>query len=416
MTWAIPALLAIALGTIGITRQAWRDEHATWHAATMPVAQLREYLSHTDIVFAPYYLFMRAWMAVFGDSVVAMRIPSVLAMAAAAGLVGVLGAQLFDGDRWIGIAAGTLFAVLPSVSRYSAEARPYPFAIAFAILTILAVLRRHWIVLGWAVALTGLCHLLALLILLAHVPIVVHDKTSRRPWAVAVGIGLLPVVPIAVLGLGQTHQVDWIESGLRAAGTLPMNLFKSAVVAGIFAALAGVAILSSRWDWRIVTLVTWAAAPPLVLFTLAPDVFYYRYLLFTLPAWTILAALALPRRMLALPAVLALVMLLGARDHLAVRKSPLPGDQDYRAAAAYVGDRFAPGDRLFFSGYADGREKLGFAYELRRRAAPPECISCLDSASRLWLVTNGSPTPVPGFEQLESIRFPGVTVTLLQRA
>lgn len=412
MTWVLPALLTLLLGSIGINRQAWRDEHATWQAATIPLSELGGYLAQKDIVIAPYYLLMRGWIALFGDSVVAMRLPSLLAMAACAGLVGLLGERLFG--KWIGIVAGTLFAVLPSVSRYAAEARPYPFAIAFAVAGVYFVLRRRWWLVCVTVAFAGLSHLIALLVLLAHIPLL--TKSLLPKWGLSVGIGLLPVIPLAVLGIRQTGQVSWIDSGWRSLGTLPMSLIRSAVVAGILAALAGVAVLATRWDRRIAALVTWIAAPPVVLFLAAQEVFYYRYLLFTVPAWVLLAALAVPRRVAAVPALLTLVLLLGARDHLAVRRSPLPGDQDYRAAAAYVGERFTPEDRILFDGHRDRRERHGFAYELRRRPAPQECVACLQTATRLWLVTDGQPVPVPGFVVAETKTFPGISLALLVRS
>jgi mannosyltransferase len=440
ITWLVPALLTLAIGVWGLGRQAWRDEHATWQAATMSWPELTSRLSHVDIVFAPYYFFMRGWIAVFGDSVVAMRIPSLLAMAATAGLVGLLGERLFPhrsltlGPRHavesdpgpmidaragagvgVGVVAGCLFAVVPSVSRYAQEARSYPFAIGFAVASVLAVLWatakpswRRWGLVSLAIAGAGLSHLVALLIVLAHIPLV---RGHRRQWLAAVGIGLIPVLPPAIIGARQTGQVDWIDSSLSSLATLPFSLARSAAVAGILAALAIVGIAGRPWDRRITALVIWAAAPPIVLFGLAPGLFYYRYLLFTLPAWVLLAALALRRRAAAV-AVVGAVLLLGARDHLAVRRDPLPGDQDYRSAAAYVAEHMQATDSIKFSGYADRRERLGFAYELRGRPMPRECEIC--AGPRLWLVSNNPQATVDGFERLESRSFPGITVGLYQ--
>ena len=90
MIW-IPFGLSVLISAVGIGRQAWRDEHATWWAATIPMDEFGKLVSHVDIVLAPYYLFMRGWMALFGDSVLAMRLPSLLAMGAAAALTAALG-------------------------------------------------------------------------------------------------------------------------------------------------------------------------------------------------------------------------------------------------------------------------------------------------------------------------------------
>jgi mannosyltransferase len=413
----VPALLTLIVGAVGLGRQAWRDEHATWHAATMPWGSLGEHLSQMDIVLLPYYLFMRVWIFAFGESVVAMRVPSLLAMACAAGLTALLGERLFD--RWTGLAGGCLFAVVPSVSRYAQEARPYAFAVAFAVAGLLALLWalerpswRRWAVVSAAVALTGLAHLIALLVLLAHLPVLVANPRARtREWIIAVGVGLVPVVPLAILGARQTGQVSWIDAGWKSLASLPFSLARSAAVAGILAALAIVGVFTRRWDWRLTTLAVWALGPPIAFFALAHDLFYYRYLLFVLPAWTLAAGLAIQRRAVLVAAVGA-ALLLGGRDQLALRRSPLPGDQDYRAAASYVAEHMSPSDGIRFDGYPDDRERLGFAYELRDRAMPIECDGC---APRLWLVSNRPKATPEGFEVVETRSFPGITLTLLTR-
>lgn len=403
----LPAVLTLTLGMLGLGRQAWRDEHATWHAATMPWHALVSYLSHVDIVFLPWYLLMRPWIAVFGDSVVAMRIPALLAMACAAGLTGLLGARLFD--PWVGLAGGCLFAVVPSVSRFAQEARPYSLAVAFAVASVLALLSRRWWLVSLTVALTGLAHLVALLVLFAHLPLLSRKMLWR--WLAAVGVGLVPVIPVALIGVRQTGQVSWIDASWRSLAALPFSLARSAVVAGILAALAIVGVLGRQWDWRLALLVVWGVAPPLVLFVVAHDLFYYRYLLFVLPAWTLAAGLALRRRTVLVAAVAA-TLLLGVPDQLALRRSPLPGDQDYRAAAAYVAAHMDPSDGIWFEGYPDGRERLGFAYELRDRAMPTECSGC---AAQLWLVSNRPNATIPnGFAVVQTRDFPGLTVYFLR--
>jgi mannosyltransferase len=408
-TVLLPFLTALVIGAVGITRQAWRDEHSTWWAATIPLPDLRSQLSHVDIVLAPYYLFMRGWIFVLGDSVVAMRLPSLLAMATAAGLTAVLGARLFE--PWIGVTAGCLFAVVPSVSRYAEEARPYAFTICFAVASVLAVVTKRWVLVGVFVALTGLAHLIALTILLAHLPLL--DRASVKRWALAAGLGVLPVIPLAVLGVRQAGQVDWISTGWKNLATLPMSLTRSAVVAGVLVALAFLALFDCR-SWP---LVVWAGAPALLIFLVAPHFFYYRYLLFTLPAWALLAALGVAHALTqkwATAALCATVLALGAHDQIAVRRSPLPGDQDYQAAARYVGGHLTADDEVYFDGYDDHREEKAFAYELRRRASPQLCAD-LASCSRVWLVTNRVVPAPTGFTVLDVQRFSGLEVQLLRR-
>ncbi|MFC8099359.1 glycosyltransferase family 39 protein [Streptomyces sp. NPDC057363] len=130
---------------------AWRDEHATWWAASLAFRDLYELTLHVDLVLAPYYVFTHLWMSVFGDSLTALRLASALAMAVAGGLVGLLGRRV-SGSTWGGLVAGALFALVPTVARYGQEARPYAFAMTAALLSFLALLRalerpapRRWV-------------------------------------------------------------------------------------------------------------------------------------------------------------------------------------------------------------------------------------------------------------------------------
>ncbi|WP_223884160.1 glycosyltransferase family 39 protein [Micromonospora craniellae] len=172
--WLLPTGLTLLVTLAGLdSAQPWRDELATWSAATRPVTDLLRLTGTIDAAAAPYYLLVHAWTAVAGDSVAALRLPSALAMAAAAGLTATLGRRLWDAR--VGTLAGLLFAVLPSTSRYGQEARPYALATALAVGSTLLLVDalhrpapRRWA--GYAVttAALGLTHLVALTLLAAH--------------------------------------------------------------------------------------------------------------------------------------------------------------------------------------------------------------------------------------------------------
>ncbi|MBM0239032.1 glycosyltransferase family 39 protein [Micromonospora sp. ATA32] len=184
--WLSPTLATLVIALVGIGRaQPWRDELATWSAATRPLGDLVRLAGTIDAATGPYYLFMHAWVAVFGDSVTALRLPAALAMSGAAGLTAVLGERLLGARA--GLLAGLLFAALPGTCRYGQEARPYALATLLAVLaTLLLVgaLRRpgwgRWA--GYAVAVTalGLAHLIALALLAGHAMAVLTAWRSRR--------------------------------------------------------------------------------------------------------------------------------------------------------------------------------------------------------------------------------------------
>src|SRR4051812_31246641 len=101
--------------------QPWRDEIASWSAATRTVPEILELGRHIDGVLVPYYLFLHFWIGRFGDSVESMRMPSMIAMTATAAACALLGRRLFGNKA--GLLAGLLFAVVPAVSRYGQEIR-----------------------------------------------------------------------------------------------------------------------------------------------------------------------------------------------------------------------------------------------------------------------------------------------------
>ncbi|WFF06922.1 glycosyltransferase family 39 protein [Micromonospora sp. WMMD1076] len=188
MVWVVPGLLTLVVTLAGIGHaQPWRDELATWSAATRPVPDLVRMTRTIDAATGPYYLLMHGWTALAGTSPTALRLPSALAVAVAAALTARLGAVLVG--RRAGLLAGLLFAVLPVTSRYGQEARPYALATLLAVLaTLLLVeaLRRpgRWRWAGYAVAVAalGLFHLLALTLLAAHA-LVVLLAAARGPSA-----------------------------------------------------------------------------------------------------------------------------------------------------------------------------------------------------------------------------------------
>src|SRR5690348_15563202 len=93
--WASPPLVMLALGAYQVTRPAlWADELATWGAVRLGWSQLFRLLGAVDAVVGPYLVLMKAWTGIAGTSTLALRVPSVFAMAAAAALLTILAGRL----------------------------------------------------------------------------------------------------------------------------------------------------------------------------------------------------------------------------------------------------------------------------------------------------------------------------------
>jgi hypothetical protein len=136
----VPALATLVIGGWDLTTPSyWRDEAATLDAESRSVPALLHMLSNVDAVHGAYYLLMWPVVHVFGTSELALRLPSLLAMTAAATGVAALGRRLHSARA--GLLAGLVFAVLPQVSRYGQEARSYAFVLACAVLASYLLIR-----------------------------------------------------------------------------------------------------------------------------------------------------------------------------------------------------------------------------------------------------------------------------------
>ncbi|WP_405429703.1 glycosyltransferase family 39 protein [Micromonospora sp. NBC_00617] len=394
--WLAPALLTLAVTVTGLgSAQLWRDELATWSAATRSPGDLVRLAGTIDAATGPYYLLMHGWTTVVGDSTIALRAPAVLAMTVAAGLLAVLGARLVD--RRAGLFAGLLFAVLPGTSRYGQEARPYALATMLAVLaTLLLVtaLRRpswaRWAGYAAAVAALGLIHLIALTLLAAHALVVLiawwrgpaeagvatrdqptatrdqptanrdrpaAERDRRRVWR-----WLVAVLPVALLAgplllkarTQQSRQLNWVHlARLDDLTALPGGVAQSSVVGGL---LVGVAALgAARLGRRALLPVSAVLLPVLLLFaagTVVP-LWVPRYLVFVVPFACLLAGAALAA--VAAPAavvVVVLAALLGLPDQAALRRThewPRSAPVDYAGAARVIADGQRPGDAVVYS-------------------------------------------------------------------
>ncbi|MCP9980017.1 glycosyltransferase family 39 protein [Actinomadura madurae] len=105
----VPAAVTLAVALAGIgTPSLWLDEAATISMTTRSYGDMLRVFPHLDLVHALYYLVMKPWVAVFGTGETAMRLPSALAMAAAAAGVAVLGRRCAGPAA--GLAAGLVWA------------------------------------------------------------------------------------------------------------------------------------------------------------------------------------------------------------------------------------------------------------------------------------------------------------------
>jgi mannosyltransferase len=340
LVWVVPAVVTAVLGVykIGVP-QLWRDELASWSASTRTLPQLWSMLHNIDAVLGLYYFGLHLWISVFGDSAAAMRLPSVIAMTGAAIVVALIGRRLAGNAA--GLASGLVFALIPSVSRYAQEARPYAFATLFAALATLLLLRAlerpswlRWALYALAVAAAGAANLVAVCIIAAHAVILLVDfglRTVRiggegdggrvlpgarseaegKPlavlvrFAVAAVAGVLIVSPLAIAGhtqeawqIGQ-QPTPHVAQLLGISGGLWFQLFAStlgAVVVMIIGVLALVAAPDARNRVLAVYALCLGFIPVVAVWVISrgPSSYWtFRYMLFCIPGWAVAAGLGI---------------------------------------------------------------------------------------------------------------------------
>ncbi|GGL16217.1 glycosyltransferase family 39 protein [Planomonospora parontospora] len=455
-------IIATVVAVVGSsTASLSSDELATHSAARRGAAGLWELAQHIDGHFLPYYAFMHLWLE-FGQSEWWMRLPSALATGAAAVLVADLGRRLHSLPA--GLLAAAVYTALPSVSYQGQNARSYAFAAAAAVLAAWALhraveepgRRRRWAGYAAAVALLGSTQVFALLTLAAHLIVAVPYGRSVLVRALpAMGAGCLPGAVWLAVGYAERHAISWIklpEPSVFLA--LPKMVGGTPVAGWILVGIAALVLLPHRrrapGNWTA-GLAGWALLPPVLLFAvshLVAPVYVDRYLFATVPAYALLAGLALASlpRAVALLAVAGLVAgaVPGHLGHLDLRR-PDGRHENFPRAVRLVEQGARPGDAIV---YGRSRLREGFLYYGGERlpddvllsgTAPlpdsfgyPErddVAAAVGERRRVWVVWPGGPEAAAragrvdalvgaGFTRVKAWRtgrVPGMTVALYAR-
>jgi mannosyltransferase len=323
MAWFVPTLAATALGV-------WPTTAGVGATAA-------------DGGAMPYAALIDGWTSFAGSSALLLRLPTIAATAASAGLVAVLGVRL--AGRRVGLAAGLVFALLPTTSAHAMRLGPEAFAVLLVLLATVLTVRmvdRPGPVagLGYATALVllSLVQPLALLVVAAHALIVLTSPAPRgralAGWTAAASAAGFAIVTLGYTGTirsdlpsGGTGPYGWAE-----AAAVPATVFGGPVVAGAVLAMAFLGG-TLRQPARVATL--YALVPTAGLFATVQAMPgpLSRQLLVTVPAWALLASLTLRRLTIArgLSAVVA-VGLLGLPAQMQIRQ--VEGDRPATAAAA----------------------------------------------------------------------------------
>jgi mannosyltransferase len=419
--WLPPFVLALILGIWRLDVPAlWLDERYTWSAATRSLDQLIATFGNSDVVFAPYYLFMHYWVALGGTAEWWLRLPSVVVVSCMAAVTAILGRRLGVN----GLVAGLIVAALPITTRYAQEVRVYAATMLLAVVATLVLhwalerpQRIRWILYGVSVVFLGASHVVALSLLAAHAAYVaLRHRRSLIAWGATCCVALVPISPLVLIGstqkdlLVQIHQdgsltpIGVLQLVLRfGAGPIFVALFVGAICLGVFLRrdLGSDAVVLPAL-WIALPLVVGLAVTPWV-----PVITFGRYFTFLIPAWALLAARAiegLPKWTTLGVGAMLLALLVPA--HWGLRQVDSHDEDDPRVFAEIITDHSRPGDGIVY-GWNNSKARTGMDYYLPTETRPPDVLlavpaaergsfvdeeckdvgSCLEGTRRLWLIT-----------------------------
>ncbi len=388
-------LLAFALHLYGINRESlWRDEVDTirfaadiWQQITKnetmsgAVSELSNYLTQPGTNGPFYFVALEPWLRMAGRSELALRFPSALAGLLTVALSYALGTRMF------GVSTGRLVALLmasnPYLAWYAGEAKMYTLITALALLSTYLLLRgaasgrgRFWLGYVLVTSLLFYTHILTPLLLPVQVILLLllNPRAALSSKALlSAGALVLPYLPLVLWQW--PHLTQPAETGfgfvpLPTMGQRMGELFSRGIIgwpAGIPLALLLGAIGLGLLLPQIITprqgkklrgslgLLVWAGLPIVELYLISTrrPLFTERYLIWTLPAWLLLAAgglAGLARRgkigrlvALAWAAGLVITGLVGIGYQWAT-----PVRADFRSAAALVTDHYQADELIVF--------------------------------------------------------------------
>jgi mannosyltransferase len=409
---------ALRLHALG-ARPIWFDEGVSLGMARLP---WDVFLSNawnaalSNQVF--YYIVLRPWLAVAGDSEAALRGLSALASSLSVLAVGLLGRRLFG--AWPGLVAAGLLAVQWFSVRYAQEARGYSLATLLVCAAAVHLARhvdegRRRDLAAWAAAsvLAVYAHFFALFVVAAQLVSLVafgpRELARRRGLvlgAIATVLLLMPV--LAALAGGSPSLIRWIPPvdvervWMQARHLSGGGPWLTGVYAAAFVVVAATALRARdlRRRWALAFALSWALLPLLAmaLVSLHVPVLLNRYLVMSIPGWPLaLAALlscggeSLVRRLAATSVAVLAIGAAAANTTTAWRDAV----EDWKAPADAVAAQARAGDVIVYESSWSGET---FGYYLNRHALRPEPVQprflfplpleagALDGPPRVWVV------------------------------
>ncbi len=372
--------VAFFVRLLHLTRQSlWRDEVDAIRFSDWPVSQLVAGLFHAGHNGPLFFLALRPWRVLTGDSEFALRYPSALLGTLAVPLGFILARQI-GFSRRAGLLLGLLLATSPYLVWYGQEAKMYTILLALITLGFIAYLKAlqaapappplsqaaspavWWLIFVVATSLSFYTHILSPLMLIVYGVVALlhpaHLRQHWRGWLLSMACLTLPYLPLAawqlplLLGGFQSGHPDYSAQDILS---LLFQIYSSGLVRFtdltgtilyLFLLLCGLYLGGRTAKKRSPSslrkrslLAAWIFLPPVAVYliSLRVAVFEDRYLIYITPAFYLLAVIGLIhiRRYSTWLAGLCLGLML-TFNVIGLWQQSRPIKADFRSAAAHL--------------------------------------------------------------------------------
>jgi len=426
------ALLAFALRAWHLEFQSlWRDETDAIRFAQSPVTELLAHFTRPGWNGPLYFLLLRPWLALVGQTEFAARYSSLFFGVLAVPLTWVVGRRL--AGRSVAAVGAALAALSPYLVWYAQELKMYSLVLALGLLSGYLYLRAldegRWQWWLGHVAITSLLmytHVLAVLILLPQALWFVWGwqryRRYWRGWLAAMAALTLPYLPLAIwqartlfsdfqtghLFYSLPHMVQILFLAFSRGVATPWEPVSRGLF--LFLLLSGV-VLPFQGGYRsVLQLVSWLVLPVLAVYliSLGMPIFTDRYLIYVAPAYALLLARGLaaigsrwrPAQIAAAVLIVVFVLQGWWVQTTHVIKS------DFRSAARLVAEGYRPGDLIVFQIpygrytfeyyypqpfdaaeglYTNHRDQAGY-YLMDETEADRQMQALIDDRQAVWLI------------------------------
>jgi mannosyltransferase len=437
----VPSLTALAAG-LGFVHLTYRSVFLEESASILHARESWPKIWHTATGGDPnaslFYVVLKAWTAVFGDGLIAVRSLSILCAALTVPIVYAVGAHLF------GPSAGIVAALLVSINAYFLQWAQV--VRGYTLVTLLVTVAWYFFLvelerprlraeLGYVAssALAFYAHYYAAWLTLVQLMVLVAVRRRAalsRSWALCyLAIGAL-IAPMVVRAVTLDHNpLGWLNSPpTRALWEISAQLSGDSrrLLVGILGACALVLVTgkqSPRLRFGLAVAAAWVAVPLFGAFAVSQfkPILANNYLLVCVPGLALLAGGAVSGLRSRAIAVAVLVWLIVASGPPLRTWYRYQGREDWRDAAAYVKGHGRPGDVIVFRApiaavsfeeHATGR---GVPSRVRFGQDAPWRSLLTVANPRLWIVIAYTQAPTtqirsalaPAFALAQSRRFEG---------